>query len=79
MTNKTREKIEKIYSNNIDCGEVVDGCVFLDQLEKLFKQSENRILRKWKKAIETSNTFGVNFISRKDLEREYLKAKGGKK
>lgn len=76
MTNKTREKLQKEFDKKYYGLSENDVWKWI---EKAITQSENRILRKWKKAIETSNTFGVNFISRKDLEREYLKAKGGKK
>ena len=73
MTNKTRDKLQKEFDKKYYG--LSENNVW-KWIEKAIKQSENRILRKWKKAMEYDN--GETFSLTEYLENmnsEYLKAK----
>lgn len=75
MTNKTREKLQKEFDKKYYGLSENDVWKWI---EKSITQSENRILRKWKKAMEKAmfkGDFG-QFIDDTVMKSEYLKAKG---
>lgn len=85
MTNKTREKLQKEFDKKYYGLSENDVWKWI---EKAITQSENRILRKWRKAMEKATVMSVKtsanqysssnyteFLDCEIMNSEYLKAK----
>lgn len=84
MTNKTREKLREKWNQFVfefSKRDILDSSAFVRDsflwIEKSNKQSNNRILRKWKKAMDKAkpNFWPDIYLFLNVMNDEYLKAK----